>query len=131
MPRVVVRLPFGQPGTQRQQRSSTVQGLNLAFFIHAKYQGAIRRVEVQAHHVAHLLFELRIIGDLELLHAMRLYGITLPDALYHHAEIPSWWASTRTLQWVPSAGRVFRVVSKIFCSTSGVSTDRRRFRFCR
>jgi len=38
-------------------------------------------------------------------------------------------ASTRTLQCVALAGRVFKVVSRIFCSTSGVSARRERLRF--
>jgi len=38
-------------------------------------------------------------------------------------------ASTRTLQCVASAGRVFKVVSRIFCSTSGVSARLERLRF--
>ena len=38
-------------------------------------------------------------------------------------------ASVRTLQCVPSGGLVFRVVSRIVCSNSGVSTDPMRLRF--
>jgi len=45
-------------------------------------------------------------------------------------EMPGFEAGTRALQCVASAGLVFRVVSRIRCSSSGVSTRRDRFRFC-
>jgi hypothetical protein len=45
-------------------------------------------------------------------------------------EIRMCRASVRTLQCVlPSPGRVFSVISRIFCSNSGVNTWPRRFRF--
>ncbi len=45
-------------------------------------------------------------------------------------EIPNCLARVRTLQCVPpSPGPVFSVVSRIFCSSSGVKTRLRRFRF--
>ena len=43
---------------------------------------------------------------------------------------PRWLARVRTLQWVASGGLVFKVVSRIFCCSSGVSTRRERLRFC-
>ena len=46
-------------------------------------------------------------------------------------DIHNFAAITRTLQCVALAGRVFKVVSRIFCSTSGVSARRERLRFFR
>src|SRR5208282_3794623 len=44
VPLVIVCLAFRQSGPQRQDRSGSVQGLNLALFIDAQHQSAIRRV---------------------------------------------------------------------------------------
>jgi len=44
---------------------------------------------------------------------------------------PRWLARVCTLPWVASCGVVFKVVSRIFRYSSGVSTRRERSRFCR
>ena len=57
---VVMRLPGRNAWTHRQERSRTVQGLDLAFFIHRQDDRAIRRKEIQADDVAHLFHKLRV-----------------------------------------------------------------------
>jgi hypothetical protein len=47
------------------------QCLDLALFIDAKHQSALRRVKIEANDVTHLLNELRISRELESLAAMR------------------------------------------------------------
>jgi hypothetical protein len=51
----------------------------LALLIDAQHQGAIRRIQVQAHHVAHLFLELRIVRQLEPLHPVWLHIVFLPN----------------------------------------------------
>jgi hypothetical protein len=60
------------------------QRLNLALFIDAEHQRAIRRIEIQADDVPYLILKLRIVRNLELLHPVRLDVVTLPNALHHH-----------------------------------------------
>ena len=86
MPLVVVRLTLWRARSQGQNGGGPIQGLDLALFIDAKHQSAIRWIEVKSHYVADLLLELRIVGDLKLLHPMRLQVIALLDAVYHHAR---------------------------------------------
>src|SRR6202040_582423 len=57
MPFVIMRPSLRQSRAQRQQGRRAIQGLNLAFFIHAQHQGAVWRIEIQPDHVAHLGFE--------------------------------------------------------------------------
>ncbi len=56
-----------------------VQGLALGLLVDAEHHSALGRVQVQPHHVHQLLFEGRIIGDLEGLHLPRLEVVVLPD----------------------------------------------------
>jgi hypothetical protein len=57
---VVMRPPFGLSRTLWQERRGALQCLNLALLIHAQHQLAIRRVQVQAQDVAHLVDEQRV-----------------------------------------------------------------------
>ncbi len=88
VPPVVMCLTFGNARPERQNRLRTVQGLDLAFLIHAEYQGFIRRVQVQAHDVPHFGYELRIGAELERLGPMRLQTIGLPDAVHGRMTHP-------------------------------------------
>jgi hypothetical protein len=80
VPLVIVRLARRDTGRQRQNRFGPIQRLHLAFFIHSQHNGAIRRIEVQAHDVPHLLHKLRVLGKFEVLHPMRLQSEGMPDA---------------------------------------------------
>jgi hypothetical protein len=51
-----------------------VQGLNLAFLIHAKHQGMIGRIEVKPSNVTHFLNKERVGGELETACTMGLDG---------------------------------------------------------
>src|SRR3954463_1311026 len=76
---IVMRLSSGDARRQRQNRFGPIEGLHLALFIHAQYNCAVRRVQVQADNVPHLLHKLRVFGELEVLHAMRLQSESMPD----------------------------------------------------
>src|SRR6266705_3060984 len=57
MARVIMRLPGGDAGPQRQQRRRSVQGLNLALLVHRQLQGLVWWIQVQAHDVPELLHD--------------------------------------------------------------------------
>ena len=62
---------------------SSVEGLDLTFFINGQHQGPLRRVEIQPHHVGQLLDEARIVADLEGPRQVRLEAVGLPHAPHH------------------------------------------------
>ena len=64
VPLLAVSLPLGQTGSQRLKRSGTVQSLDLALLIHAEHRSAIRRIQIQAYHVAHFLSKCRSLESL-------------------------------------------------------------------
>ena len=72
VPDVIVAALFGDPGPQRQHRRGPLQRLGLGLLIHAQDDSLVRRVEVQAHHVADLGLQLRVGGELETLRPPRL-----------------------------------------------------------
>jgi hypothetical protein len=63
----------------RQARLSTIQGLDLAFLVHAQHQRVFRRIQIQAHDVFQLFRERRIVADLETLDPVRFQAVTVPD----------------------------------------------------
>ena len=65
-----------------QHRLGAVQSLNLTFFIHAKYQGMIGRIQVKADDVPYLLDEERIGGKFEATSSVRLHGKGLKHAMH-------------------------------------------------
>src|SRR6202048_5430383 len=79
MPLVILRLPSGDARRQRENRFGPIQSLYLALFIHAQYNRAVRRVQVQGHEVPHLLHKLRVFGELKVLNAMRLQSESTPN----------------------------------------------------
>jgi len=97
---VIVGLAGGNAWTQRKQRRGSSQRLNLAFFIHRQYQRFVRRVEIQTHHVPHLVHKLRIAREFERFHAVRLPMMLLPDALHAHVR--------KSLSFGHCAGRPMR-----------------------
>ena len=50
-----------------QHRLRPAEGLNLRFLVHGQHHGVIRRVQIEAHDVAHLLHEEGIGGELKAL----------------------------------------------------------------
>jgi len=58
--------------TSRPRLGGPVEGLNLALFVDAQHQGAIRRRQVEADDVAHFVDEERVARELEGLTPMRL-----------------------------------------------------------
>src|SRR5580658_9575498 len=76
---VVVRLPGRYARSQRQNRLRSIQRLHLTLLIHTQYDRSIRRIQIQPHDIPHLLHELRILGELEVLHAMRLQSESMPN----------------------------------------------------
>src|SRR5580704_628576 len=58
---VIVRLTLRQARSQREDRRGAIQSLNLALLVHAQYQRAFGRVQVQAHNVPHLFLKVRIV----------------------------------------------------------------------
>src|SRR5665647_2465589 len=63
-----------------QQRLAAIERLDLALLVDAERDGALRRVEVQADDVAHLLDEQRILGELRVRDAVGLQAEGPPDA---------------------------------------------------
>src|SRR5216684_1183071 len=61
---------------------ATAQRLNLTLLIHAQHQRMMRRVQVQADDVAHLVDQQRIVGELKRLAAMRTQPEGPPDATH-------------------------------------------------
>ena len=65
MTNIVVGDALGITQSHGHHRLGTVEGLNLAFFIHAQYQRIVRWIQIQAHDVTHFLDEKRINRELE------------------------------------------------------------------
>ena len=82
VPHVVEAAPLGYPGHHRQHRGGPLQGLDLRLLIDREDRRVRRRREVQAHHVADLIDEQRVGGDLEILGAPWLQPECPPDAVH-------------------------------------------------
>ena len=57
---VVVCAPLGSTRQHRQQRRRAVERLNLRLLVDAQHDGVRRRVDIQAHDVAHLVDQPRV-----------------------------------------------------------------------
>jgi hypothetical protein len=79
---VVVGDSFHVPEAHRQHRLGAVESLNLRLFIDREHDGVIWRVEIQTHHIAHLLDEEWIVGQLEVLGPVGLDGKGLKDPMH-------------------------------------------------
>jgi len=77
---LVVGGSLWQPRTDRQDRLGSVQGLDLGLLVHAQDHGLLRRVQVQAHHVADLGLQLGVGGELERLPAPWLQAEAPPGS---------------------------------------------------
>lgn len=76
---VVVRAPLDLAGLEGQQGLRTVERLDLGLLVPAQDHRVVRRVEVEADDIDHLVGELRVLADLEGLEAMRFEVRRLPD----------------------------------------------------
>jgi hypothetical protein len=88
MATIVMRPALDLSRAHRQQRTCAIQGLNLRLFIDAQDKRCIRRMEIQADNIAHLLDEQRIGRQLERLGPMRLQAKGPPDAMHGTAAHP-------------------------------------------
>ena len=79
---VVMRHRSSTPFLQGQARLGAVQGLDLALLVESEDHGPLRGVDVEAHHITELLDELGIRGQLEVVDAVRLKAMSLPDTRY-------------------------------------------------
>src|SRR6202008_4093947 len=79
---VIMSNTLDVPQAHRQHRWGTVQGLNLALFIDAEHQSVIRRVQVEADDVTHLLDKERIGGELKTAGSVGLHAKGLKDAVH-------------------------------------------------
>ena len=82
---VIVGRRAGAPLLHRQHWLGPVEGLNLAFLIDRQDNGVVRRINVQPDDLLQFGRELRIVGELELPHAMRLKTMCTPYPL-HRAD---------------------------------------------
>jgi hypothetical protein len=80
-PFVVVGHRAGASLLHRQARLSAIERLDLALLIDRENDGMVRRIDVEADDVAQLGDELRIVGQFELTHPVRLQAMGTPDAL--------------------------------------------------
>jgi len=64
---------------QRQPWLRAIQCLNLTLLVHAQYQGFVRRIQIQTHHIRQFLQKLRITRQLERFGPMWLKTVALPD----------------------------------------------------
>ena len=102
-----------------QHRLGAVERLHLALLVDAQHQGVVRRVEVQADDVAHLVDEEGVAGELEGFAAVRLQSEGAPDTVDSGGAWPTARAMERRLQWVASVG----VSSKVRRTTSVMSSS--------
>jgi hypothetical protein len=74
----------------------------------------IRRIHVQTHNVPHLLDKLRVFGEFEVLHPVRLQSERMPDAHDGRLDSPVFSAISRLLQCVLFSG----IDSRVLVTTS-------------
>ena len=71
---VVVRHGAGAALLHRQAGLGAVERLDLALLVDRQHDGVRRRIDIEPDDVAQLVDELRVVGELELPHAVRLRG---------------------------------------------------------
>ena len=79
---VVVTAPLGDARQHRQHWRGPLQCLDLRFFVHREDRRVGRRSQIQAHHVADLVDEQRVRGDLEVFRAPWLQPESPPDPVH-------------------------------------------------
>ncbi len=89
MPFVVMGLAGRHAWRQGQNRLRAVQSLYLALFIHAQHHRVLRWIHIQPDDVPDLLDKLRVFGEFEVLHPVRLESKGAPDAHNRSLRQPS------------------------------------------
>ena len=79
---VIMRHRAGSPFLDRQAWLGAVERLDLRFLVDREHDGMGRRIDIKPDDVAQLGGELRVGGQLELAHPMRLQAVGAPDALH-------------------------------------------------
>ena len=79
MAHIIVGPPLDLPRPHGQQRLRAIQRLDLRLLVRAQYERAIRRVQVQADDIPHLLDEEGVPRQFEGLRPMRLQTEGPPD----------------------------------------------------
>jgi hypothetical protein len=77
----VVSAAFHLARAHGQQRRRAIQGLDLRLLLGPHHQGAVRRIQVEADHIAHLLHAERVLRALEGFRPMWLQAEGAPDGL--------------------------------------------------
>ncbi len=85
---VVMRHPLRLARLHRQRRLGAIERLDLGLLIHAQHQCAFGRVEVEPDDVDDLLRQLRITGELERAHLVRLELVIAPDPVHGRRRQP-------------------------------------------
>ena len=122
VPLVVVRQRSRPALLHRQARLRPVERLNLALLVDAEHQAVFGGIQVEAHHIAHLLVELRVSTELKRAHQMRFQPCACQMRCTAAGLIRCAFAIVRTLHWVAPLGRSWRVASttaRILVSVSG------------
>jgi hypothetical protein len=102
---VVVREGCGAALLHRQAGLSSVERLDLALLVNRQNDGVVRRIDIKADDVAQLGDELRVIGELEPTHSVRLQAVGPPERCTVLTLIPTASAMLR-----PSNGWRFGTV---------------------
>lgn len=72
-------------GIDRQALLRSIERLDLALFVATEHDRVFRRIQVKPNDIDQLLFETRVVGDLEGFDSMRLEAVKLPDSLHRRA----------------------------------------------
>jgi hypothetical protein len=79
---IIVSLGADVSLAQRQSGLGAFEGLALALFIAAEYQGLLWRIEIKAHHVPELFLKPKVLGELEAAHPVGLQIVGRPESLH-------------------------------------------------
>jgi len=79
MAEVIVRLPLGHAGAERQDGPRPIQRLNPALFIDAEDHRFLRRIEIEPDDIPQLVNKMRIFRQFESRDAMGLQAILMPN----------------------------------------------------
>jgi len=79
VPFVVMRHRSAASLFHGQSRLSSIQGLDLRFFVDAQNQGFIRGIQIESDHIGQFFNKVFILRQLERFNAMRLQSVGLPD----------------------------------------------------
>ena len=95
------------PLLHRQPGLATVKRLNLALLIDRHDDGVVGRIDVEADDLVQFGGKLRIVGQLELTHPVRLEAMSTPDPLHRADAVsrPPSPSPSRSSDWPPAALR--------------------------